>query len=157
VAQENIHLTLKFLDEINEARVDAIGGALQEAIRPFSRFIINAKGLGVFPDLKRPRILWVGLISNHLSTLASAVDKALQPLGFEPEKRDFAPHLTIGRWRDPRGPKGQLVEIIEKWRNYEFGHSRVEQVILFQSVLKPEGAVYQALRVVALADASLPI
>jgi RNA 2',3'-cyclic 3'-phosphodiesterase len=156
VAQENIHLTLKFLGEVDEARVDPIARSLEDAIRPFPRFIINAKGLGVFPDLKRPRIVWVGLISRRLSALASAVERAFESLGFEPEKRDFAPHLTIGRWRDSKGSKRSLVEAIENWKDYEFGQSVVEKAILFQSVLKPEGAVYQVLRAVALAHTSLP-
>jgi 2'-5' RNA ligase len=69
VAPTNIHLTLKFLGNVEEEQIDRIGAALEEQIHPFPRFTINAKGLGVFPDLRRPRILWVGLAGIELESL----------------------------------------------------------------------------------------
>ena len=85
VAKENLHLTLKFLGPIDEARIDSISRTLARAVRPFSRFTINAKGLGVFPDLKRPRVLWAGLEGGDLPALVGAVESAFGPLGFAPE------------------------------------------------------------------------
>ena len=152
VAKENLHLTLKFLGPIDEARIDPISGTLARAVRPFSRFTINAKGLGVFPDLKRPRVLWAGLEGGDLPALVGAVESALEPLGFAPETRSFKPHLTVGRWRNFEGSVTRLGREIEKWRFYEFGESKVEEVALFQSVLKRNGAVYYLLSSVALND-----
>ncbi len=146
----NFHLTLKFLGDIEEAKVAPIAAALERELYPFSCFTINAKGLGVFPDLKRPRILWVGLVGGELNALASTVEKALVPFGFAAEKRAFTPHLTIGRWRQFNGLPKELGDEIEKWQGHDFGRSNVGEVVLFQSVLKPEGAVYRPLKTVAL-------
>ena len=153
VSPQNFHLTLKFLGDIDECRVEAISTALVEALCTFSRLSINAKGLGVFPDLRRPRVLWVGLAGNDLTALAARVESALEPLGFAAQQRPFTPHMTIGRWRQyDRAPKS-LGEALAGWRNREFGESKVDKVVFYQSVLKPEGATYHKLRVVALEGA----
>jgi RNA 2',3'-cyclic 3'-phosphodiesterase len=146
----NFHLTLKFLGAVEEAQIDPITAALERVLHPFPRFTINAKGLGVFPDVKRPRILWVGLEGKELVDLALRVETALAPLGFAAEKREPKPHLTIGRWRHFDGSSRKLAADLESWKNHEFGASAVAEVVLFQSVLKPEGAVYQRLKVVVL-------
>jgi len=146
----NFHLTLKFLGDVDEAKVAPIAAALERDLYPFSCFTINAKGLGVFPDLKRPRILWVGLVGDELNALASRVEKALVPFGFAAERRAFTPHLTVGRWRQFDGSPKELGDEIEKWRGHDFGRSKIDEVILFQSVLKQEGAVYRTLKTVAL-------
>ena len=146
----NFHLTLKFLGVVDEAKLEAIAAALEREFCPFSCFTINAKGLGVFPDLKRPRILWVGLVGDELNALASRVENVLIPFGFAAERTAFTPHLTVGRWREFKGFPKELGDEIEKWRGHDFGRSNVDEVILFQSVLKPEGAVYRPLKVVAL-------
>jgi RNA 2',3'-cyclic 3'-phosphodiesterase len=148
----NFHFTLKFLGDIEETKVNSIADALELELRLFPRFTINAKGLGVFPDIKRPRVLWIGLEGKELKDLASKVEKAVEPLGFMPEKRQFQPHLTVGRWREFVDSSRTLGEELERWKSYEFGESTVAEVIFFQSVLKPEGAAYHALKTVALAN-----
>jgi 2'-5' RNA ligase len=152
IRQSNIHLTLKFLGEVDEPRIEPLGRALEQAVGPFSRFTISAKGLGVFPGLKRPQVLWVGLEGSSLIPLASAVEAALKPFGFASERRSFKPHLSIGRWRQFRDSSGSLTRGLEPWKNYEFGKSAVNEVVLFESVLRPEGAVYRPLRTIALAS-----
>lgn len=150
VTPANFHLTLKFLGSIDDAAIEPIGATLREQLRLFPRFTINAKGLGVFPGPKRPRVLWVGLTGDRLVSLAARVDSALRPLGFKPEDRKFTPHLTIGRWRDAdRAPKS-LGRQLEIWQARDFGTSNVESVKLIQSVLKPEGASYNDLITVPL-------
>jgi RNA 2',3'-cyclic 3'-phosphodiesterase len=150
VPPENFHLTVQFLGDVEETELDAIGAALAGAVGPFPPLRINAKGLGVFPDLRRPRILWVGIIGNSLTALASRVGSALEPLGFVAEPRAFTPHLTIGRWRHyDRAPK-TLSEELSRWRNREFGESLVGEVVLYRSVLAPAGANYQKLKIVSL-------
>lgn len=150
IAPANFHLTIKFLGEIDESRIDPIGAALDTQLRPFPRFGINAKGLGVFPDLRRPKILWVGFAGEQLFNLVSRVESALSPLGFTPEDRPFTPHLTIGRWRQFKRPPKNLAAELLKWRDREFGESVIDKAILYQSVLKPEGATYQSLKIVPL-------
>jgi RNA 2',3'-cyclic 3'-phosphodiesterase len=160
VGAGNFHLTLRFLGNIDESRIEAIGSALTDALRPFPRFTINAKGLGVFPNPKRPRVLWVGLVGSHLVSLQAKVESALTPLGFAPEEKSFTPHLTIGRWRQgeraDQTAKQTLDQELGKWSEHEFGVSPIEEVILFQSDLKPGGAIYRRLKVVVLQHDRVP-
>jgi RNA 2',3'-cyclic 3'-phosphodiesterase len=148
----NLHLTVKFLGDVEETTIDPIARALRQHIAPFPRFTINAKGLGVFPDVKRPQVLWVGLEGIHLAELASTVETALKPLGFEPEKRGFKPHLTIGRWRQRDKSTAKFIAELERWAGYEFGKSEVRNIILFQSMLRPEGAIHRPLEKILLSD-----
>ena len=150
VSQANFHLTLKFLGDIEEKQIEPIAQALELVLRPFPRFTINAKDLGVFPDLKRPRVLWIGLEGKKLQELASKVEMALEPLGFGREKKRFTPHLTVGRCRQFDRASRKLLEELGKWQGHEFGESTVAEVIFFQSELKREGSVYHRLRVVTL-------
>jgi 2'-5' RNA ligase len=150
VPAENLHLTLKFLGPIGEDRVEAVDGSLNEAFQDFPRFAIHAKGLGVFPDARRARVLWVGLQGDGLQTLASRIDSALESLGFARETRPFAPHLTIGRWRQYDGSPVKLRQELERWKKCEFGSSTVEHVFLFQSVLHRQGATYRPLKIFPL-------
>jgi RNA 2',3'-cyclic 3'-phosphodiesterase len=152
VAPDNIHLTIKFLGDIEPSRVVPIANALEQALKLFPRFTINAKGLGVFPGIRRPRVLWVGLEGGPLVKLATQVEAALEPLGFAREERGFQPHLTIGRWRRFDGPAKNLLEELERWKSHDYGSSKVEAVTLFQSVLKPDGALHQPLRVITIAQ-----
>lgn len=150
IPAENLHFTLKFLGAVDEASIEIIANALDQVLRPFPRFTINAKGLGVFPHLRRARVLWVGLEGSSLQELASRVETTLEPLGFAYETTAFAPHLTIGRWRQYTSSPATLAQELERWKGYEFGQSPVQQVILFQSVLDRHGAVYHPLKVFPL-------
>ncbi len=150
VAPTSFHLTVKFLGNIDESRIEPIGLALTDALRPFQRFTINAKGLGVFPSMKRPRVLWVGLVGSRLAELAAAVESALTPLGFAREEKTFTPHLTIGRWRQAERADRALEHELKNWTQCDFGATLVDEVIFFESVLKPAGAIYHRLKVVTL-------
>jgi len=152
--QANCHLTLKFLGAIEESQIDSIGLALEHELSLFRRCTINAKGLGVFPDEKRPRILWVGIEGKPLAMLAEKVETALTPMGFQREKRAFTPHLTIGRWREHKPTPRELGNVLDKWKEHDFGGSTVHEVKLFQSILKPGGAQYQPLKTARLNDSS---
>ena len=148
--KENLHLTLKFLGNIAESQVEPIAAALRHPLGLFSPCTISAKGLGVFPDFRRPKILWVGLTGDQLVQLAAEIESALMPLGFTPENRAFTPHLTIGRWREGSRPAKNLRQEIDSLNDFEFGACAVRQIVLFQSVLKPEGASYSELRTIQL-------
>jgi RNA 2',3'-cyclic 3'-phosphodiesterase len=148
----NLHITLKFLGNIEAEQVDPIAEALKGAVRAFPPFSINAKGLGVFPGITRARVLWIGLEDGQLTRLAQVVEDSLQKIGFPPEQRGFQPHLTIGRWRQPDVRNKYLLNALEKWRGYEFGTSHIDSIVLFQSILSREGARYEALRTIPMAD-----
>jgi len=150
VSREGLHFTLKFLGAVREEKIVPIVDALQEVVPATPRFSIVGRGIGVFPDIRRARVLWVGLAAEPLAPLAMKVEKALEPVGFAPEKRSFRPHLTIGRWRNFDGERELLQREIERWRQYDFGETWVEEVVLFQSIVKPEGAVYSPLQVIPL-------
>ena len=152
VPEENFHFTLKFLGDIEQSRIEPICEALAEAFRPFRRFTINAKRLGVFPDLKRARVIWVGVEGNNLPALANRVEIVLEAFGYPRDNRIFQPHLTVGRWRTLNGsPKG-LGTKLDRWSSFEFGQSVVDEVVLFESVLQSTGAVYRRLRALRLDD-----
>jgi 2'-5' RNA ligase len=154
ISPANCHLTLKFLGAIDEGQIEPVGQALERELSPFPRFTINAKGLGVFPDATRPWVLWVGVEGKPLAELAERIEKALAQLGFEREHRNFTPHLTIGRWRQFKRPNKNLRDALEKEKECEFGGSTVREVILFQSVLSPGGAVYRRLKTARLSAES---
>ncbi len=150
VVQENLHFTLKFLGSVEDTKIAPIMQALEEALRPVRCFLLGGKGIEVFPNLRRARVLWIGLQGQGLHRLAEEVETVLEPLGFPREIRDFAPHLTLGRWRNPGLQQQKLREQIERWQDYDFGQSQVDEVVLFQSVLKPTGAVYTPVGVIRL-------
>jgi RNA 2',3'-cyclic 3'-phosphodiesterase len=152
--RSNCHLTLKFLGDIDERQIEPVGQVLERELSLFPRFTINAKGLGVFPDAKRPRVLWVGVEGKPLAALAEKVEKSLASLGFAQENRKFTPHLTIGRWRQFKRSNKDLTDALAKWQDRDFNGSTVHELVLFQSILGPSGAEYRRLKAVRLCDAS---
>lgn len=146
-----IHLTLKFLGEITEGSVDKIAEVVLEAAKGQSAFEINIKGSGAFPNLKNPRVLWIGVAdrSNQLSNIRQELDKGFKPLGFETEEREFTPHLTIGRLKGYSG-KEILSVAITRLKDIEIGPFAIDRLILYKSELRPDGAVYTKLREIKL-------
>ena len=151
VRKEGIHLTLKFLGNIGWDDVEEIQVAMKEAAKDFSPFTVRAEGIGVFPDLKRPRVIWVGVSGEveGVRALQKDLESRLNGLGFPREKRSFKGHLTLGR------VKGRLdvarltkaLEVLEGFRTESF---TAQSVVLFQSDLRPNGAVYSKLAEVPL-------
>jgi len=150
VRPEGLHLTLKFLGEIPEEQLPAIVTALEEALSGRPSFDFRLSGLGGFPNLRRPRVLWIGVPEGGepLRTLAGTVEKALFPCGFAPEKRPFSPHLTIGRVRSPRGVEPVLERLPAI--DYTSGPITAGAVKVMKSQLKPTGAEYSALKIIDL-------
>jgi len=154
VNPENIHLTLKFLGDIDSDTVDDILLAMGEAARGISSFHFSVKGLGVFPNPQRPRIIWVGLTGSldKLTNLQQNIDNALDRLGLPREKRPFSPHLTIARIQDRATPAerqtvGQLIEGTEFSSRTDFNAATV---YLIKSQLTREGPIYSQLGSVSL-------
>jgi 2'-5' RNA ligase len=147
--RENLHLTLKFLGDTPANRVDEIAAALQEIAATSTSFAADIAGSGAFPNDQAPRVLWVGINdeSGTLLKLAKAIDERVHGFGFAKEKRAFAPHLTIGRVKDPRLP-----EIVRALKEKPFSTmpAQLNKIIFMQSELNPAGSIYTPLRTLNL-------
>jgi 2'-5' RNA ligase len=151
VAPANIHLTLKFLGQVPVGHVGALAACLESAVRGLKGFGLRAGGLGVFPDIRRPRIVWVGLAgaTAELAALQGRVEDALAALAFPRESRRFRGHLTLGRFGEK--PAHRLpVDVLKAYGTAVFGDFRVRGLTLFQSVLQPGGPVYTPLAAAGL-------
>ncbi|MDO9537608.1 MAG: RNA 2',3'-cyclic phosphodiesterase [Thermoplasmata archaeon] len=138
----NIHITLKFLGDTDEALIPAIEDVLKSSICGIKPFTMRMKGTGAFPNLGRISVVWAGVEGfESLGIIARRIDDGLKPLGYQPEKRKFSPHITIARVRDGRNVS-ELAEIIHDWETEDFGDVPVNRIILKKSVLRPEGPVY---------------
>ncbi len=140
---ESLHVTLEFLGDVQSERIDAIAAAASVAFDGGAPFVMRARGIGAFPTLRRPRVLWIGIEAPPLKTLAAALDAALVRCGF-PASGPWRPHLTIGRVRSLRGSaetRGRLEALGER----DFGTTWVESVQLYRSHLQPGGSVYEEL------------
>ena len=152
VKPANLHLTLQFLGHVDEGKLDPIKAALAAVAGAHPAQEVTVAGAGAFPDLERARVLWVGCddADGRLKTLAEAVQRAMLPLGFEPERRGFSAHLTLGRVKFPR-PDAALTKALDSLKDTFFGKMRVDALHLFESQLHPEGSVYSKLSSHALA------
>lgn len=148
---EGIHLTLKFLGNIPHSMTGEIEQAMSRAAKGTGTFEVQVKGAGAFPNLKKPRVYWVGIDepSGKLADLAKRIEDELKALGFETENRAFKPHLTLGRVKFG-GKAGRLAEIVGGARDRSFGSFEAKELVLFKSDLKPGGAVYSKLAINAL-------
>jgi RNA 2',3'-cyclic 3'-phosphodiesterase len=148
VPANNMHVTLKFLAEIPQESVWAVRDRLGDLLRPMAPFSVVVRETGAFPSRERPRILWVGLTTEgeHLVQLAREIDQALTELGFAREERPFHPHLTLGR------VKQGAVDVLEGLEQRELGTCTVQEVVLYQSVLRRQGAQYTMLARIPLAS-----
>jgi 2'-5' RNA ligase len=156
VPSRNLHLTLHFLGDQSEERLAEAEAALVDAATASAPIDVTFHGIGAFPGLERPRILWVGLSHGALEVrrLQAAVADALAARGFPKEDRPWHPHLTIGRvhderrWRRETGPP--LRAALAQVATTTFGTQRVAEVALMRSDLSPTGARYTVRRAVSL-------
>ena len=146
VRKEGIHLTLKFLGDIDRDSVEKISEAMERATGSFSPFTLWAEGIGVFPNLRRPRVAWVGLSGDIeiLRALQRDLESQLSGLGFPKEKRPFKGHLTLGRVKG-RLDGIKLQEALEDLGDFRTESFTAQSLVLFQSELRPDGAVYSRL------------
>lgn len=156
VPPRNLHLTLRFLGEQGEAAIGAAREALVEAAAPSRPFTLSLHGLGAFPGLERPRILWIGVARGALEAreLQAAVEQALERRGFPREPRAWHPHLTIGRVLDERRWRREasleLRQAVARAGSRPFASMPIHALSLMRSDLSPSGARYSELAAVAL-------
>ncbi len=140
----NLHLTLKFIGEVPTERLTPITEALV-AVRGGQRLVLQLRGLGFFPNARRPTVAWGGLEpAEPLAQLAEKIDRKLAAVGVQREDRPFVPHLTVGRFKQTRVSRA-LAEQIEKQQNRTWGSVSANEFHLIESKLKSSGAEYTTL------------
>ncbi len=149
----NIHLTLKFLGDIKSEDLEKVETAIKESARGVSKINLLAKGMGLFPGIKKPRVMWLGVGGQleSLFKLQSTLDENLEKSGFPRDKRPFKGHLTLGRIKGKIDTK-KLVDSMRSLKGVESDSFFADRIILFKSDLKPTGAVYTKLSSTALED-----
>jgi len=154
VVPESIHITLKFLGWVDDARVPEVMEALAAALDGAAGFRLSLEGIGSFPTPTAPRVVWVGVKDGgeHLAALAERIEAAMGPLGFEREARAFSPHVTIGRCKSAQGREG-LVAAMRGERDRQFGEMEARCVDLMRSDLRPTGPIYTSQRAFRLTGA----
>lgn len=147
------HLTLRFLGETADERIEALGTELKSVVSGFEAPRLRAMEVGCFPDVRRPRVLWVGMRdkNDQLKPLQRQVEELARQQGFEPEKRPYQPHLTLARFRSQKGVF-TVPKIVEAHRNFRTELTPAREVNLYRSVLGREGARHEALVRVSFSD-----
>lgn len=151
VEEENLHLTVKFLGEVQDERLPDVITATRLAVAPLMTFAISIGGIGAFPSMSRPRVVWVGVQSGSESfkTLMERVETAMDRIGFPREGRAPQPHVTLGRVRDPRRLK-RLPELLKAESPETLGTITVEKLTLMASALGPRGPRYTPIEYVEI-------
>jgi 2'-5' RNA ligase len=151
VKPQNIHLTLKFLGDIPAADAAMVGPAMQRASQGTPPLALFVQGMGVFPGIKRPRVLWIGLGGEveALRQLNSRIEDELAGLGFARENRGFKAHLTLARFKEGVASR-DLLQAFEALGNYTPEPFAAKHLVLYKSDLRPQGALYTPLAEVLL-------
>jgi 2'-5' RNA ligase len=147
VESENLHLTLKFLGEVEEREIHRVCQIVERAVAEIAAFDLEVRGVGAFPNPNRPRTIWLGggRGSEELGNLAARIESALAAIGYPKESRRFSPHLTIGRVRNGGPAIAPLAELIHQYADRRIGTVPVSEVTVFSSVLGRSGPTYDAL------------
>ena len=147
VKPRNVHLTLKFLGEIEEGGVEAVATAMVRACAGVPPIALSMQGVGVFPGIKNPRVLWTGVggQTDLLAQLHGRLDRALAETGFDAETRPFRAHLTLGRFKGRTAP-ADLARALQETGGFDAVPFEAGEIILFKSDLRPQGAVYSPLK-----------
>jgi len=144
VQDGGLHATVKFLGPVAPEALDR----LQKAVAPIGHqqepFAVDIRNLGVFPNLRRPRVLWIGMHAEQLTPLAKEIDKAAATAGFAPESQQFRPHITLGRVKNMRG-WSRLEDALKTHWESDLGFCRLTELTAFRSDLRQGGAVYTKL------------
>ncbi len=151
VSPEKVHVTLKFLGDVDKKMVPRIEEKLRNALSGFSEFKASIEGVGVFPNMDYIKVIWLGVDrgEKEFEQLFSSVEQEMVDLGFEEEEHDFVPHATIGRVKSGKN-KGKLINKLKNIEEAYIGKIDVNKVLLKKSELKPNGPEYTTLREVDL-------
>ncbi len=144
VENQPLHITLAFLGDVPTRDLNELCLAVAAAAEPFGRFELRVEGLGAFPSLARPRVVWAGITADDLGplgTLRESVVRAATKAGYRPDDPRFHPHVTLGRIKSDRGRPCDLTEIVRREQARSAGSFPVVEVVTYSSSLGPRGAV----------------
>lgn len=141
VREENLHVTLKFLGEVADAVVPALREAGASVARAAASALVEARGMGAFPNETHPRVIWAGVRdeSGLIPRLAHGVEDGLELLGFKRDPHGYTPHVTVGRVKEGRASVG---EALFPFKQTLFGSATISEMVLYQSITGPEGSRY---------------
>lgn len=150
VEPQNIHITLKFLGDVQEDKINDIEQIMKDSVKEIEPFTIKLSETGVFPNQNYIRVVWIGIKdAETIETIARSIDERLSQLDFKKEKRGFSAHLTIGRVKTAKN-KQLLLKAIEDYKDFEFSTQDVNSIKLKKSDLTPKGPIYTTLKEVKL-------
>lgn len=148
VVPKNIHLTLKFLGDVSLNNIEVLTEMLEIEARPYKSMVISVGGVGAYPKMRSPRVIWVGIEAPaELIALQRGIDSQTARIGYARDKRPFSPHLTLGRVSRNASPHEvrKIGEVLASQKIGFLGVSRIHAVHLYRSDLKPSGAMYTKL------------
>lgn len=142
VEDENLHITLRFIGEVSEGIVNDVVKVLG-CVSGLKKFSIRFRGLGAFPSIGRPRVIWLGVSEGaaQLKEVRDCIERGLRRLGFQAEREEFSPHLTLARVKEFK-PSMCLSELFSELSDVDLGTSPITRVKLKKSVLTPRGPIY---------------
>lgn len=151
VHPQNLHFTLRFLGELPLAEVAKVKIAVREAGQRASPFMIHLRGVGAFPSLERPQVVWIGVGEGEAEfiKLAETINLSLARYHFPREDRPFTAHLTLGRLKTSKN-WGDLVRVLWSLKDVDVGDQRVEALVVMESHLTPKGPIYTPLETIPL-------
>ncbi len=142
VSPGHLHITLKFFGEISVEKIDAVNRSVNNIVINFTPFTIILQNIAIFGSSYKPRVIWFGIEENkQLIALTNEITAALGSIGFPADRQNFVPHLTIGRMRSVRN-KREFQEAIASFREVFVQKSEINEIILFESKLRPAGPAY---------------
>ncbi|MCB4792847.1 MAG: RNA 2',3'-cyclic phosphodiesterase [Elusimicrobia bacterium] len=153
VNKDKFHLTLKFLGETQQDALEDILGCISASIAGLKPFRAAFSGTGVFPNIHRPRVVWVGVNEGKekLDLIAKELEENLEVLGYPKEKRVFTSHLTLGRFKSEKNKAGLIKLVTENEKaKAEIGSFEVKSIDLMQSILHPEGPEYKCIKSICI-------
>jgi 2'-5' RNA ligase len=151
VTPQNVHVTLKFLGNVEEARLPEVFAACERAAVGFKPIELEVRAVGCFPNMNRPRVVWLGMEKGDdaVKELQHKVESELELIGFPREEREFRTHLTIGRVKGGQGIS-RLCRLLEEERNVFIGSMRAEKISVMKSKTLPSGPIYTELKAIPL-------
>jgi len=151
VLKKNLHITLKFLGWIDDNKIGELTAATTSCVKDLGSIDVSFSGLGVFPDQKHPRVIWVGIKEGgeKVTSLANCIDTKLAKLGYKTEERGFSPHLAIGRIKE-RIDVEVLNSLINERADIDLGSFNASYVSIMKSTLRRTGPIYEEMEQVSL-------
>lgn len=152
VEDENLHITLRFIGEVDEALVSDLTKVLS-CVTSYKKFVVRFKDIGAFPSISRPRVIWLGISEGvtQLKLLRDCVERGLKSLRIQADREDFTPHITLARVKELK-PSKCLSKLFTELSDVDVGTSPVTRVKLKKSVLTPRGPIYSDIFEAMLAD-----